>query len=209
MLSTAALVSASVLAPAFGAPKAVSAASLASKVAKALKLAKRADTNAKKALNRGGSPGPQGASGPAGPAGPAGERGAAGTASNAGATGPAGPKGDTGNTGATGPAGPKGDTGNTGQQGQRGFDEIMRPTQDFTAINQTFTTASVLCPPSHPRVVGGGADVRDAPGFPAGNSNLSLIQYSRPAPGGNGWFVRVRNDGNTPNPATVYAICVN
>jgi hypothetical protein len=50
LLSMAALVSASMLAPAFGAPHAVSAASLASKVTKALKLAKRADSNATKAL---------------------------------------------------------------------------------------------------------------------------------------------------------------
>jgi hypothetical protein len=46
LLTTAALLSASMLAPAFGAPKAVSATSLASKLARTLRIAKRADRNA-------------------------------------------------------------------------------------------------------------------------------------------------------------------
>ena len=96
LLAIAALLSASMLAPAFGAPKAVSAVSLASKLARTLKIAKRADKNAKRALAR-----PLG-SGPAGPAGPA------------------GPKGDTGATGPTGPQGPQGQTGQTGQTGNPG-----------------------------------------------------------------------------------------
>jgi hypothetical protein len=70
-LSVAALLCASMLAPAFGAPRAVSAASLAKKLAKTTKIAKRADKNAKRAL-RNAKPGP------AGPAGPKGDRGAPG-----------------------------------------------------------------------------------------------------------------------------------
>lgn len=49
-LSLAALLCASMLAPAFGAPQAVSAASLAKKLASTLKIAKRADKNAKRAI---------------------------------------------------------------------------------------------------------------------------------------------------------------
>jgi len=70
-LSVAALLCASMLAPAFGAPRAVSAASLAKKLAKTTKIAKRADKNAKRALR-------QAKPGPVGPAGPKGDRGAPG-----------------------------------------------------------------------------------------------------------------------------------
>ena len=86
-LSVAALLCASTLAPAFGAPQAVSAASLAKKVSKALKTAKRADKNAKRALARAGTPGPAGAPGAAGlpgPPGPAGPKGATGERSPVG-----------------------------------------------------------------------------------------------------------------------------
>ena len=79
-LSVAALLCASMLAPAFGAPHAVSAASLAKKVSKALKTAKRADRNAKKALAK-AKPGPTG------PAGPKGATGAPGAPGASGATG--------------------------------------------------------------------------------------------------------------------------
>ena len=123
LLSMAALVSASMLAPAFGAPQAVSAASLASKVTKALKLAKRADANATKALNKPGTPGPQG------PAGPTGDRGANGNIGSPGATGPAGPAGPKGDAcpsfdsachGPQGPAGGPGPAGPAGPQGPAG-----------------------------------------------------------------------------------------
>jgi hypothetical protein len=60
LLSVGALLCASMLAPAFGAPKVVSAASLASKVAKALKLSKRADRNAQRALANSRKPDPAG-----------------------------------------------------------------------------------------------------------------------------------------------------
>jgi len=120
------------LAPAFGAPKAVSAASLASKLAKTLKIAKRADRNAKRAIaglqSQGGrgEPGGQGVDGPAGPKGDKGEPGAAG---NTGATGPAGPEGPEGPQGVQGdpclpidPAcrGPQGSAGTKGDKGDKG-----------------------------------------------------------------------------------------
>ena len=50
LLAAAAVLSASMLAPAFGAPQATSAASLAKKLASTLRIAKRADRNAKRAI---------------------------------------------------------------------------------------------------------------------------------------------------------------
>src|SRR5215203_5310697 len=79
-LSVAALLCASMLAPAFGAPRAVSAASLAKKVSQALKTAKRADKTAKRALR-------QAKTGPAGPKGDRGAPGAPGTPDASGTTG--------------------------------------------------------------------------------------------------------------------------
>lgn len=105
-LSVAALLCATMLAPAFGAPKAVSAASLAKKLATTLKIAKRADRNAKraiKALQTPGVPGKDGAPGVAGPAGPKGdkgERGAPGAPGSPGADGADGTNGTNGTDGA-------------------------------------------------------------------------------------------------------------
>jgi collagen triple helix repeat protein len=150
-----------------------------------------------------GAPGSQGLQGPQGLGGAKGDRGDQGIA------GIQGLKGDKGDTGIQGPPGLKGDKGDTGIQGPPGFSSIARPTFDFNAVRGGFTTASVTCQTPTARVVGGGVDIRDNPGF-AGSSNLTWVQFSRPLPGGNGWFVRVRNDGNTfDNPATVYAICVS
>jgi hypothetical protein len=84
LVTAAALLSASMLAPAFGAPQAVSAVSLAKKLSRTLKIAQRADRNAKRALKGlqvQGNPGPAGAQGPPG------------------ASGQPGGKGDTGNKG--------------------------------------------------------------------------------------------------------------
>ena len=50
LLALAALLSASMLAPAFGAPKAVSAVSLAKKLTRTTKIAKRAYRNAKRTI---------------------------------------------------------------------------------------------------------------------------------------------------------------
>ena len=121
LLSVAALLSASMLAPAFGAPKAVSAVSLANKLSRTLKIAKRADRNAKRALAdveqqdtaAKGDPGP---------------------------TGPAGPKGDAGARGAKGDKGGKGDPG-----GARAYARVFPGIVSFD-LNRTarFTTVSRL-----------------------------------------------------------------
>jgi hypothetical protein len=81
LVVVAALLSASMLAPAFGAPRAVSAASLAKKLAQTLTIAKRADRNAKRAikgLQVQGNPGPRGAPGAPGAPGLPGAQGGAG-----------------------------------------------------------------------------------------------------------------------------------
>jgi hypothetical protein len=117
LLSVAALLSASMLAPAFGAPKAVSAVSLAKKLSRTLKIAKRADRNAQRAI---AGLQTQGGQGPAGPAGP---KGAKGDPGSAGSAGPAGPKGDKGDAcpssepACRGPKGPQGDKGDKGDKG--------------------------------------------------------------------------------------------
>src|SRR4051794_26782049 len=81
LITVAALLCASMLAPAFGAPEATSAASLAKKLASTLKIAKRADRNAKRAIK-----GLQ-VEGKRGPAGPPGATGAAGQPGTPGAKG--------------------------------------------------------------------------------------------------------------------------
>src|SRR5215217_3117931 len=75
LISVAALLCASMLAPAFGAPQATSAASLAKKLAATLRIAKRADRNAKRAIK---GLQVEGKRGPAGPPGATGAQGAAG-----------------------------------------------------------------------------------------------------------------------------------
>jgi len=75
LISVAALLCASMLAPAFGAPQATSAASLAKKLASTLRIAKRADRNAKRAIK---GLQVEGNRGPAGPPGATGAQGAAG-----------------------------------------------------------------------------------------------------------------------------------
>jgi hypothetical protein len=81
LITVAALLCASMLAPAFGAPQATSAASLAKKLASTLRIAKRADRNAKRAIK-----GLQ-VEGKRGPAGPPGATGAAGQPGTPGAKG--------------------------------------------------------------------------------------------------------------------------
>ena len=90
LLGVAALLSASMLAPAFGAPKAVSAVSLAKKLAATSTIAKRADRNAKRAIK-----GLQARPG-SGPAGPAGAPGLPGANGAPGVNGAKGDKGDPG-----------------------------------------------------------------------------------------------------------------
>ena len=74
----AALLCASMLAPAFGAPQATSAASLAKKLASTLKIAKRADRNAKRAIKGLQVEGKRGPAGPPGATGGMGQPGAKG-----------------------------------------------------------------------------------------------------------------------------------
>jgi hypothetical protein len=87
LVLVAALLSASMLAPAFGAPQAVSATSLAKKLATTLTIAKRADRNAKRAikgLQVQGDPGPAGARGAPGASGAPGQPGTNGAAGDRG-----------------------------------------------------------------------------------------------------------------------------
>ena len=127
LLAAAGLLSASMLAPAFGAPKAVSAVSLAQKLTRTAKVAKRADRNAKRAI-RGlqsvqtnpGSQGPAGPKGDAGPAGPQGGRGAKGETGATGSQGEQGVKGDpclSSDPACRGPQGLQGDKGDKGDKG--------------------------------------------------------------------------------------------
>jgi hypothetical protein len=145
-----ALLAASLIAPAFGAPE--TSAALAKKVAQALKLAKKADKNAKRAnrnakkalaqagkvtlpavapgaagakgdTGASGEPGPKGDSGPAGAKGATGEKGAAGekgATGERGPSGPSGPYGPPGSKGATGAEGPQGPAGPAGATGPQG-----------------------------------------------------------------------------------------
>ena len=116
LLSLAALLGASILAPAFGAPEEVSVVSLGKKLSRTLKIAKRADKNAKLALAGLKAPGGQGATGTQGPPG------------EGGPVGPTGSKGDpcqsddTACRGLQGTPGTVGATGSTGVQGPRGGD---------------------------------------------------------------------------------------
>src|SRR3954465_10508363 len=119
LLVLAGLLSASVRAPAFGAPKAVSAVSLAKKLTRTTKIAKRADRNAKRAIAglqhvSGGTTGPQG------PPGPKGDPGTAANKGDPGPPGPPGPKGDPGEKGNQGDQGIQGDPGSPGAKGDKG-----------------------------------------------------------------------------------------
>jgi hypothetical protein len=78
LISVAALLCASMLAPAFGAPQATSAASLAKKLGSTLRIAKRADRNAKRAIKGLQVEGKRGPAGPPGAAGAAGQPGTPG-----------------------------------------------------------------------------------------------------------------------------------
>jgi hypothetical protein len=145
LLSAAALLSASMLAPAFGAPNAVSAVSLAKKLSRTLKIAKRADRNAKLAIagleTQGGQgpTGPAGAKGDTGGAGPAGPKGDACPSSDLTCRGPEGPRGEKGDKGdkgdpcqssdpaCHGPQGPPGANGTNGTNGADGDDGAPGP----------------------------------------------------------------------------------
>jgi hypothetical protein len=153
LLSMAGLLSASMLAPAFGAPHAVSAVSLAKKLTATLKIANRADRNAKLAiagLKAQGGTGPQGPAGPQGGPGASGAPGSKGDAcqsSDLGCRGPQGPPGTNGTTGPTGPAGTARayarvlySTTSTGTPNANGFDATR--TSGFTAVTRFIATGT-------------------------------------------------------------------
>jgi hypothetical protein len=110
LIGVAALLCASMLAPAFGAPEATSAASLAKKLARTLKIAQRADRNAKRAIAGLQVERPPGQSGAVGPPGPAGQPGAQGVP---------GIQGERGERGLRGLQGVPGEPGEPGEPATR------------------------------------------------------------------------------------------
>jgi hypothetical protein len=117
-------------------------------------------------------------------------------------TGVQGPKGDTGAKGDAGPPGATGGPGPEGAQGPRGFDEIVRPTLAFATPGGGLASATVACPDTHPRVVGGGVDTTS-------NEDFGVVEESYPSDG-TGWTVRMRNNGSSfALASTAYAVCVN
>jgi len=189
-LSLAALLSASMLAPAFGAPEAVSAQSVAKKLARTLKIAKRADRNAKRALRRARTPGPAvapGASGPTGPQGPAGAPGA---------------KGD------------KGDRGDDGAAGRDAFTDVgvAASTTDFTTTSDSFVdvtgaSASVTVPEGRTATVIAhfSAETTCAGGTPGATCNLEVLldgTAMAPAEGADGVFDSNQDDPGIASPTT-------
>jgi Collagen triple helix repeat (20 copies) len=229
LFTMAALLSASMLAPAFGAPMAVSAANLASKLAATLKIAKRADKNAKRAIV-GLQSVSEGHQGPAGPAGPKGPKGDPGTASNQGVTGPTGPQGppgpdgpkgadgspgspgDPGTPGSPGSPGSPGTPGTPGPPGERGaagfsWVDIAESVVSFpvaTAGQPAAQARTVMCLAGTTRVTGGGYSFNEQ------YAAVATVLENRPLLGKDGWLVRIRNDGNSQAiSAGIYAICVN
>jgi hypothetical protein len=226
LLAVAALLCASMLAPAFGAPKAVSAVSLAKKLANTTKIAKRADRNAKRAIAglQHVSGGGTGGTGATGPRGPKGDKGDPGTAANKGDPGPPGPKGDQGDQGIQGIQGEPGSPGTPGAKGDQGLQGIQgiqgvqgppgfasRYIADAVVSFPVATGAqpeaqarTVTCPGGTPEVVGGGYSYSEQ------FAGYAVVLENRPLLGGDGWLVRIRNNGNAlAITAGIYAICVN
>ena len=225
LLAVAALLCASMLAPAFGAPKAMSAVSLAKKLANTTKIAKRADRNAKRAIAglQHVSGGGTGGTGATGPRGPKGDKGDPGTAANKGDPGPPGPpgaKGDQGDQGiqgiqgdpgSPGTPGTKGDKGDQGLQGIQGIQGVQGPpgfasvfitTSTFSTPGGSFASGIADCPDSLPHAVAGGYDVSDSIG------NLFNVMQNRPLGDGSGWLVRVRSGAANPFTTEVWAVRV-
>jgi hypothetical protein len=195
LLALAALLSASMLAPAFGAPKAVTAVSLAKKLTRTTKIAKRADRNAKRAIAglQHVSGGGTGGTGATGPRGPKGDKGDPGTAAN---------KGDPGPPGTPGAKGDKGGQGIQGIQGPPGFASTFITTTTFSTNGGSFNTGIADCPDSLPHAVAGGYDVSDSIG------NLFNVMQNRPVGHGSGWLVRMRSGAQNPFTPEVWAVCV-
>jgi hypothetical protein len=153
-----------------------------------------------------GPKGDTGTQGPKGDTGTQGPKGDTGTQGPKGDTGPQGPKGDTGPQGPKGDTGPQGPKGDTGPQGPRGFNGVVHQTQGFAIPPATDRSATVTCPASHPRVVGGGVNV------PSHAYEARIVRTYPSSPGE--WTVHVLNESGRPfNPetldATAYAVCVS
>ena len=214
LVCAAAILCASMLAPAFGAPKAVSAVSLAKKLANTTRIAKRADRNAKRAIAglqhvSGGGTGGTGATGPPGPKGDKGDPGTAANKGDPGPPGPPGPKGDQGiqgdpgSPGTPGTPGAKGDKGDKGDQGPPGFQTTFVQTAAVSTPPSTTEIDSATCPAGTPRATGGGYEIN------TGFESFAQVIDSRPLAGGQGWAVRMSNHGNALNlPYTIWVICV-
>jgi hypothetical protein len=201
LLTTAALLSASMLAPAFGAPNAISMVSLAKKLSRTLKIAKRADGNAKRALAGLHAQGGAGPVGPAGPAGPKGDPGPQGLQGEHGLQGLQGIQGDKGDKGDQGLQGIQGVKGDKGDQGPPGPASTFVTTTSFTAPAGSFASKSVTCPLSVPHVLGGGYDVPDS-----AFGHFDVMQ-NRPLGDGTGWLVEIGNGGASSFGVDVWAIC--
>ena len=166
-----------------------------------------------------GAPGPQGPQGPAGPKGATGakgergpqgdrgiqgERGSQGERGFPGEDGKDGTNGEDGKDGTNGTNGTNGTDGEDGKDGKDGFGGINVQSRSLTIPGDSLGSTTVTCPPTHPRVVGGGIqansrhrDVQDVSSYPSSTS---------------AWTVQVKNQsfGFTAGDVvtTAYAICV-
>lgn len=149
-----------------------------------------------------GSPGQPGTHGPKGDKGDKGETGATGAQGLDGLQGPQGPPGPQGLQGSPGQPGAQGPQGPQGSQGPPGFSDIYVQTGVVSTPISTIEIDSVTCPSSYPDVTGGGYEIH------VGYENVAQVVDSRPLGLGNGWAVRMRNNGNSlPLPYTIWAIC--
>jgi hypothetical protein len=120
-----------------------------------------------------------------------------------GADGPRGATGDQGPRGATGEPGEEGPQGIQGPQGPAGFSGVTVITEAESTPVASIETDSMNCPASHPDVTGGGYEITD------GFENVAQVVQTRPLLAGNGWAVRMRNNGNSlALPYTIWAVCV-
>jgi len=184
LLAIATVLSASMLAPAFGAPKAVSAATLASKVATALKLSKAANRNAKRALTRARQPGP---------GGPAGERGA---------TGATGAKGDNGAQGATGAAGAAGAPGSAVAYARVSASGALDATRskNITSTSKIAASLAYYCIKASVPVKHATATIDYSGGQP-GEIAVSVTDPLTSCPGSDAQVATANSNGDSSSPA--------
>lgn len=166
-----------------------------------------------------GSPGQPGARGPKGDKGDQGETGATGANGAQGLDGPQGSQGLQGPQGLDGPQGPRGfqglqgspgqpgatgPQGPQGPQGPAGFSDVYIETRVVSTPPSTVEIDSVTCLRGATyKVTGGGYEIH------VGYEPYAQVVDSRPLGGGNGWAVRMRNNGNSQAlQYTIWAICV-